>query len=190
VHYHRVILDAVPSGATRALDVGSGEGLLAQELRSTVPEVVAIDRDVPSIQQARDRRGAGGVQFIVGDFLEYPFPAGSFDLIASVAAIHHMEMEAALRRMKELLRPGGTLVVVGLARSRRPADFFVDAAGVIVHRLHRLTKPYTEQTSPTVWPPPLTYGEVRQTAERILPGVRYRRHVLWRYSLVWTGRQD
>jgi hypothetical protein len=27
---------------------------------------------------------------------------------------------------------------------------------------------------------------VRTIAARILPGVRYRRHVMWRYSLVWT----
>jgi hypothetical protein len=91
----------------------------------------------------------------------------------------------ALGRMKELVRPGGTVAVVGLARSSRPADFLLDAAGAIVHRLHRLRKPYTEQTSPTVWPPPLTYRQVRLTAERILPGARYRRHALWRYSVVW-----
>lgn len=26
---------------------------------------------------------------------------------------------------------------------------------------------------------------VRSTAGRLLPGVRYRRHLLWRYSLIW-----
>ncbi len=34
-------------------------------------------------------------------------------------AIHHMNFEAALTRMRQMLRPGGTLVVVGLA-ARRP----------------------------------------------------------------------
>ena len=28
-------------------------------------------------------------------------------------------------------------------------------------------------------------AEVRATARRLLPGVRYRRHLLWRYSLLW-----
>ncbi|MHB8506675.1 MAG: methyltransferase domain-containing protein, partial [Acidimicrobiales bacterium] len=63
VHYHPMILDAVPAGARRALDVGWGDGFLAQELRGRVPEVVAIDRHVPGIEQARPRSGAGGVTF-------------------------------------------------------------------------------------------------------------------------------
>src|SRR5512133_3608045 len=73
----------------------------------------------------------------VGDFMTHPFAPGSFDHIASIAALHHMDAGAALARMGELLAPGGTLAVVGLAR-------------------------------------------------RVLPGVRYRRRLLWRYSLVWT----
>ena len=36
IHYHRLILDAVPPGARRALDVGCGEGTLARQLRAVV----------------------------------------------------------------------------------------------------------------------------------------------------------
>ncbi|WP_243730629.1 methionine biosynthesis protein MetW [Nesterenkonia salmonea] len=32
IHYHRLILDAVPAGARCALDVGCGNGLLSVEL--------------------------------------------------------------------------------------------------------------------------------------------------------------
>jgi hypothetical protein len=28
--------------------------------------------------------------------------------------------------------------------------------------------------------------QVRRMAAEALPGARYRRHVLWRYSLIWT----
>ena len=31
----------------------------------------------------------------------------------------------------------------------------------------------------------MTWREVRAEAARLLPGVRYRRHLLWRYSLIW-----
>jgi hypothetical protein len=34
--------------------------------------------------------------------------------------------------------------------------------------------------------PDMTWAQVRKTAARLLPGARYRRHLLWRYSLVWT----
>lgn len=41
-------------------------------------------------------------------------------------------------------------------------------------------------TAPTLWPPPLGWDAVRSISAAILPGVVYRRHVLWRYSLVWV----
>jgi hypothetical protein len=36
-----------------------------------------------------------------------------------------------------------------------------------------------------VMDPDLSWREVRTAAARILPGVRYRRHLLRRYSLLW-----
>jgi hypothetical protein len=50
----------------------------------------------------------------------------------------------------------------------------------------RATKGYWEISSPTVWPPPETYAGMRDLAAELLPGTRFRRHLLWRYSLVWT----
>ena len=34
--------------------------------------------------------------------------------------------------------------------------------------------------------PEETYAEVRDVARRVLPGVQFRRHTLFRYSLLWT----
>jgi SAM-dependent methyltransferase len=118
--------------------------------------------------------------------MTHPFEPGSFDHIASLAALHHMDAAAALSRMRELLAPGGTLAIVGLARNRYPADLPFAAAGSIGHRLLRLRRSYWEDSAPRVWPPPDTFSETRRTARRVLPGVRYRRLLLWRYSLVWT----
>jgi hypothetical protein len=61
-----------------------------------------------------------------------------------------------------------------------------EIAAVLGNALHRMTKGYWEQMAPTVWPPPLTYAQMRRVADRVLPGVRFRRHLLWRYSLTWT----
>jgi hypothetical protein len=36
-----------------------------------------------------------------------------------------------------------------------------------------------------VMAPGMTWAQARETARRVLPGVRYRRHLLWRYSLRW-----
>ena len=77
LHYHRVILAAVPDGARRSLDVGCGEGMLARDLRRLVAHVTGIDRDAASIDVARREDGGTGVEYVVGDFMTHPFEPGS-----------------------------------------------------------------------------------------------------------------
>ena len=187
LHYHRVVLDAVSAGASRVLDVGCGEGILARELCSKASHVVGIDLHEPSIREAR-ATGAGeaGLGFVLGDFLTYPFELESFDAVVSIATLHHVDAGAGLARMRALVRPGGTLALIGLARSAGAIDHALDVAAVLAHRVHRATKGYWQHAAPVVWPPPESFAAMRRIAKRELPGVRYRRRLLWRYSLVWT----
>jgi SAM-dependent methyltransferase len=186
IHYHRLVLAAVPPGCQRVLDVGCGEGMLAPQLARLVQQVVGIDQDAASIDLARRQDPRGKIGFICGDFLTHPLAPASFNMITSVAALHHMDARAALDRMDQLLVPGGTLAIVGLARSRLPTDLPYEAAAVTANLGYRLTRTYWEQPSPTVWPPPHTYTDMQALAPQALPGVHYRRHLLWRYSLVWA----
>ncbi|WP_026412316.1 class I SAM-dependent methyltransferase [Actinomadura oligospora] len=183
IHYHPRILGAVPEGARTALDVGCGEGMLARALHRTIPEVTGIDLDESGIERARGQ--SPGIDYVVGDFLDHPFEAASFDVVASVATLHHVDAAAGLARMRELVRPGGVLAVVGLAREEMPRDLPLGLAAVVAGYAHRARKGYWEHPSPTVWPPPVTYREMRDLAAATLPGSEYRRHLLWRYSIVW-----
>lgn len=188
IQYHPVVLAAVPPGCRRALDVGCGEGQLTRELRQHVDEVVGVDPDAASIALAREQ-ASPGLEYVVGDVLTHPFEPASFDLVSAVATLHHLDAGTGLARMADLLRPGGVLVVVGCARSELPADLPWEVAAVVANRIHRRRTPVWEHPSPTVWPPPVTYAQMRRLAHRALPGVRYRRHLLWRYSLTWTKPQ-
>ncbi|MFC3244524.1 class I SAM-dependent methyltransferase [Gordonia humi] len=126
------MLGAVPAGARSALDVGTGDGLLAGELAQRVPEVTAIDIDRDVVSSARAEFDA--VDFVVGDVMSPEF-GGQFDLVASMAAVHHLgDPSAALRRLADLTSPGGTLVVVGLARPTGWSDYAMDAVGVVQHK--------------------------------------------------------
>ena len=74
-----------------------------------------------SIEIARELAPANAT-YVLGDVLAPPFEPASFDLVTSVATLHHLDATAGLQRMAELLRPGGVLVVIGCARSTYPAD--------------------------------------------------------------------
>jgi ubiquinone/menaquinone biosynthesis C-methylase UbiE len=150
IHYHVVLLSAVPERCERALDIGCGEGTLARALRRSIGQVWAIDVDEDSIKSARRQDSQSEIEYLVGDFLTFPFAPASLDVVVCVAALHHMDAEAALRRMVELLRPAGTLAILGLARSRYPADLPRDLAATIVNRAYRLAKDRWESPAPTV----------------------------------------
>ena len=185
IHYHPVLLDAIPINTDIVLDVGCGEGTLARALRSKAKRVVGIDLDAASIAIARNTP-IEGIEYIVGDFLSYSFPPAAFDAVLSVATLHHMNAVASLRRMSELVRPGGIVGVIGLARDESLLDHALSAAGLVAHRVYLATRQYWEHPSPKAWPPPESWESMRRLAAQELPGARYQRHMLWRYSLLWA----
>ncbi|UZN03632.1 class I SAM-dependent methyltransferase [Cellulomonas sp. S1-8] len=185
LHYHPLVLAAVPSHARTALDVGTGDGLLAADLRRRVPHVVGIDVDADVLTRAQENDPH--VAWVRGDVMAAPFAPASFDVVASIATLHHLPDTAeGLRRLADLTAPGGTLVVIGLARSTGPRDIPWEVAGVVQHQVLSRTRNYWEHTAPTSWQRPHTYTEVRAAAREVLPGVRWRRLPLWRYALVWS----
>src|SRR3954454_695547 len=115
--YHDVLLAAAPQHTERALDVGCGNGYLLAKLAQIAERAVGIDADAASIERARRNASASNDELIHGDFLQAPLEPASFDLVTSVAMLHHVDARTALTRMKWLLRPGGTLAVLGLAGS-------------------------------------------------------------------------
>lgn len=187
IEYHDLIVRSVPRTAAEVLDVGCGEGMLCRRLGRRHARVVGIDPHAPSIERARAQsRGDAGISFLHGDFNEHHFDPESFDAVVSVATLHHLDAEAALAAMAALLRPGGTLVVIGLARSRLPRDLGWEALSTLAFLPRRLPRSWWEHPSPIVWPPPLRYDELRALSAEVLPGSRFRRRLQWRYSLTWT----
>ena len=187
VHYQGVILSAMPPGCQTALDVGCGDGMLACKLAARCAAVTGIDRDGPMVAAARELARAEGrstAAFIEADFMEHPFEEASFDFACANTSLHHMDFGAALAKMARILRPGGRLAVVGLGDHGSPADWAIDAAGVPANLYYKLTKDEGSSGAP-VLPPGMTWAQARDTARRVLPGVRYRRRLLWRYSLTW-----
>jgi len=161
------------------VDVWCGEGETARILHARgVEAVVGVDPHLSSIDQAR-RIGGDGITYVHADALDVELAPA--DVVTSVAMLHHVDMVEGLRAMASLVAPGGLLLVVGLAKSMYPRDFLYDVAGSVAVRLYR---PW-HTTAPIVWPPPVTYAEAQRIAKDVLPGVRYRREIKFRYPLAW-----
>lgn len=191
VHYHPLVLDAVPDGCRTALDVGCGEGLLVRKLARQAQSVTGVDTSGEMIRLARERSaGLSGVTFSEADFLDRAsgglLAAGTYDFVSAVAVVHHVEFERAVKAMVRLLAPGGRLVIIGLARNRTVQDWIISGAGVPAARFK--ARRHGGKTDPDGMPirmPDMAWGEVRRETRRLLPGRRFRRHLLWRYSLIW-----
>ena len=188
VHYQPVILRAVPPGCGAALEVGCGDGLLASRLAERCAEVTAIDRDARMIALARSRAqaaGPGRMTVVEADYLACPMADSSFDFACANTSLHHMDFTAALAAMARALRPGGRLAVVGLAANGSVGDYLADVAGIPADLVYRAVRGKGDPGAP-IKDPEMTWADVRATARRLLPGVRYRHHLMWRYSLLWS----
>jgi SAM-dependent methyltransferase len=184
-HYHRILLAAVPPGCRRALDIGCGQGEFVRLLAQRVESVEGIDRSGDMIQRAKGlNRGLPNVEFHEGDFMEYPTEAGSFDFVSAIAVLHHMPFVPALEKARSAIRPGGVLAVLGLYRIRTPLDFLVTAVAAPINRIHLIAHGRSEYTAPVV-PARMSLRQIRASVRGALPGARLRRHLLWRYSVVW-----
>jgi len=186
IHYDARLAACVPASAAAVLDAGCGDGFLAARLTRHVPHVIAIDIDAPVLGRARARFPGVPVTWCHGDILTPPLRPGSFDAVLSNAMFHHLpDTRAALRQLSRLVRPGGTLAIVGFPRAElRDLPWAVGTAvlrGVTI----RVRRKWPH-TAPTAWPPRDSIRELRQAARDVLPGSRVRLLSLGRYLLTWT----
>jgi 2-polyprenyl-3-methyl-5-hydroxy-6-metoxy-1,4-benzoquinol methylase len=124
IHYHDVVLSAIPAGCRRALDVGCGQGVLARKLARRCEEVVAIYADHDTVLRARSSGTADScMSFVEGEVMTHPLSVEGYDLITAVATLHHLPLIPALGRFRDLLKPGGTLAIIGLYRARTIEDY-------------------------------------------------------------------
>lgn len=94
------------------LDVGCGTGVLAARLATQGFAMTGIDPSEGMLGVMRRR--APEVRAAVGSGTELPFADSSFDLVMSVAVMHHVAEPAAVRRalgeMVRVVRPGGRVL--------------------------------------------------------------------------------
>lgn len=116
--FEREALGALlPPGWTVA-DLGCGAGTLAAALAPHVRKVIGVDQSAAMLRTARRRLdGAPNVELHRGELEALPLPTACCDAALAVLVLAYVpEVAPVLAEAARILKPGGRLVLVDLAR--------------------------------------------------------------------------
>jgi ubiquinone/menaquinone biosynthesis C-methylase UbiE/biotin operon repressor len=103
-------------------DLGAGEGAFSLLLAQRAKQVIAVDTSAKMVEFGRQqakRQGVKNVDYRLGDMEEVPIEDGSVDLVFFSQSLHHaLHPERAMAEAWRILRPGGRIAVLDLAKHR------------------------------------------------------------------------
>jgi len=196
-HHSKALPDRLEPAARRlvaevplrkqVLEIGCGTGALARELASKRgAKVTAIDLAPRMIDVARLRTTASlGVEYRVADIMELS-PRG-FDVAIAVNTLHHMPLGEIVDRMASAVVPGGQVLIADLFDARgilelpyNAVSWLVADHGADADDLRAAWQAHGDHDDL------MSLRKIRAVLREVLPGVRVRRHLGWRYTAVWT----
>jgi ArsR family transcriptional regulator len=103
-------------------DLGAGDGSFSLLLAQNATKVFAVDSSAKMIEFAREqakRHGVKNVDYRIGDMEELPIKDVAVDLVFFSQSLHHaLHPVHAIQEAFRILRPGGRIVILDLARHR------------------------------------------------------------------------
>lgn len=103
------------------LDAGSGTGIVTLGFQDTgfrPRKTVAFDLSGNSLKIAREQFAkekkidAKNIESVQGNVLELPFADNTFDLVLTCGVLEYVSLDAGLKELSRVLRPGGKLVFI------------------------------------------------------------------------------
>ena len=165
-HWQRMRLEAatrlVGEGPGSLLEVGVGSGRLLGALAERGWDVTGVDAAPRMVELAREPVSAAKLEVARAE--ELPFEAGAFDVVVAIGVLEYGDVEASLRELARVLRPGGR-AVLGLLNGGAPA---VAWSRLVTHPVARRVKRVAPfgRPLPASRRPPLSLGETRDALAR------------------------
>ena len=193
--YSKFLLRQVPQGCERALEIGCGFGGFARLVASRAVSVTAVDVSPQMLRVAAERsRAHPNLRFVLGDFLRLELPPETYDCVVTTTTLHHLPEREAVAKMKQLLRPGGVLVIHDLLDPEGAGDWALNFVRLPLNcaaRFWRTGRLRERREVRAAWAEHgrhetyLKLSDVLALRDEHLPGALVRRHLLWRYTIVW-----
>jgi len=125
-------LQEAVAAATRGssvLELGTGTGETAVRVLARIPGArwTGIDASEPMLNRARERLPNADLR--VGR-LEDPLPAGPFDLVVSVLAVHHLDADGKRDLFRRIALVTDAFVLGDVVVPERPEDAVIEVDGV------------------------------------------------------------
>src|SRR2546423_5462696 len=192
--YQSYLIEQLPPHAEHALEIGCGTGEFTRRLAARAQSVVALDLSAQMLRLARARSANyENIEYLLGDVMGLALPAERYDLIVSLATLHHLPLGPALLKMKAALKPDGVLIIHdlvaadGLVENVRSALAYPVSVARRFWKTGRMRAPrevreaWAEHGKGQVY---LTLDEVREMCRQYLPEARIQRHLFWHYTVV------
>lgn len=119
----RVMREVMTEPVQRLLDVATGTADLALLAARQVPQVTGADISAGMLAHGRAKVARAGlsdrVHLVQADAADLPFPSATFDAVTVAFGVRNFEdLQAGVRGMLNVLRPGGRLFVLEFSKPR------------------------------------------------------------------------
>lgn len=124
--YPDVLAELEKEGFTDLLDCGCGTAPMLTLLQKKYPHRHYTGIDLtPEMIEAAKAKNMPGVELVVGDCEDLPFPAESFDAVICCQSFHHYpNVQAFFHSVYRVLRPGGRLILRDMTANTAAARWF------------------------------------------------------------------
>ncbi len=103
-------------------DLGAGDGTFSLLLAQNAKNVIAVDSSAKMIEFAREqahRHHVKNIDYRLGDMEELPIDDEAVDLVFFSQSLHHaLHPQQAIAEAARILRPGGRIAILDLAKHR------------------------------------------------------------------------
>ncbi len=193
--YQKYMLKQIGGRKSNGLDIGCGTGEFCKSLLSKCEHVIGIDVAPKMIEEALKRNPDNRIDYFVSDvdkFLEGR--EDSLEVIVSIAAFHHLDYEVILTKCMKALKKGGILIIQDLYSEKTLVFKLLSLLGMLINPFFMLAKNgklHITREENKIWGNHReddhynSIAEIKEMSGVALEKCKIRRHLFWRYTLVY-----